>query len=168
MPGIVDLQTNLRDFSFGPGKQPYIRTPLPGYADPNPTAYIGRDILGRNGILTAATTDVERITKWGLDGTGGLAFVVKQEALVASSVKTLAAAPRRIYNPANTLAQIGANALPGVHFIKDGLLPDIDSTDKYEYQVRNVYNGDETADGQVNLNRLTALKALKLNKNTLP
>lgn len=163
MPGIIDLQTNLRDFSFGPGAQPYIRTPIPAYNDPNPTDFVGRDILGRNGVLNASLTDVERITKWGLDGTGGLIFVAKQNALTLSGVKTLAAAPARIYTPTNTLAQIGGNAVPGLHFVKDGVFPDVDPTETYEYQVRNVYNGDGGG-----LNRLTALKSIKLDKVPVP
>jgi hypothetical protein len=163
MPGIIDLQTNLRGLPYSAGKQPYIRTPLPAYEDPNPTTYVGRDIVSRNGILTAATTDLERITAWGLDGTGGLIFLAKQEALALSGVKTLALAPQRVYNPANTLAQIGGNSVPGLHFVKDGVFPDVDPTETYEYQLRNVYNGDGGG-----LNRLTALKSIKLNQTPNP
>ena len=64
MPGIIDLQTNLRDLSYGSGKQPYIQTPIPAYDDSNPTNHIGRDALGRTGLVGDLITDVERIGKW--------------------------------------------------------------------------------------------------------
>lgn len=163
MPGIIDLQTNLRDLPYSAGKQPYIRTPLPAYDDPNPTDFIGRDSIGRTGVLSAIGTDLERITKWGLDGTGGLIFLAKQQALALTGVKTIASNPKRIYNPVNTLAQIGVGANQGIHFVKDGIFPDIDDTSKYEYVQRNQFNGDGGG-----LNRLTALKATKLNKSLKP
>ena len=150
MPGIIDLQTNLRDLPYSAGKQPYIRTPLPAYDDSNPTDFIGRDSIGRTGVLSAIGTDLERITKWGLDGTGGLIFLAKQQALALSGVKTIASSPDRIYNPVNTLAQIGVGANQGIHFVKDGIFPDIDDTSKYEYVQRNQFNGDGGG-----LNRLT-------------
>lgn len=163
MPGIIDLQTNLRDLPYSAGKQPYIRTPLPAYDDSNPTDFIGRDSIGRTGVVSAIGTDLERITKWGLDGTGGLIFLAKQQALALSGVKTIASSPGRIYNPVNTLAQIGVGANQGVHFVKDGIFPDIDDTSKYEYVQRNQFNGDGGG-----LNRLTALKTTKLNKSPKP
>jgi len=163
MPGIIDLQTNLRDLPYSAGKQPYIRTPLPAYDDPNPTDFIGRDSIGRTGVLSAIGTDLERITKWGLDGTGGLIFLAKQQALALTGVKTIASSPERIYNPVNTLAQIGVGANQGIHFVKDGIFPDIDDTSKYEYVQRNQFNGDGGG-----LNRLTALKTTKLNKSPKP
>ena len=137
MPGIIDLQTNLRDLPYSAGDQPYIRTPLPAYNDPNPTDFIGRDSIGRTGLLSAIGTDLERITSWGLDGTGGLIFSAKQASLALTGVKTIASQPGRSYNPANTLAQVGVGANQGIHFIKDGGILDIDDINKYEYVQRN-------------------------------
>ena len=163
MPGIIDLQTNLRDLSYGSGKQPYIQTPIPAYDDPNPTNHIGRDALGRTGLVNDLLTDVERIGKWALDGTGGLIFVTKQNALSLTGVKTVANAPKRAYLPTNTAAQIAVGANQGIHFIQPGLVPDIDDTNKYEYVQRNEFSGNSGG-----LNRLTALKKAKLNGETNP
>lgn len=161
MPGIIDLQTNLRDLPYSAGNQPYVRTPLPAYNDPNPTNFVGRDSIGRNGLLSALGTDIERIGKWAQDGTGGLIFITKQNALTATGVKTIASAPKRSYLPSNTAAQIAVGGNDGIHFIKDGLLPDIDDTNKYEYLQRNDFSGNSGG-----LNRLTALKKSKLNEET--
>jgi hypothetical protein len=160
MPGIIDLQTNLRDLPYSAGDQPYVRTPIPAYNDPNPTTFVGRDSIGRTGLLSSLLTDTERITKWGLDGTGGLIFLAKQQALTLTGVKTIASRPERIYSPANTLAQIGVGANEGIHFLKDGVLPDVDDTQKYEFVQRNQFNGNGGGP-----NRLTVLKDTKLNKN---
>lgn len=159
MPGIIDLQTNLRDLPYSAGDQPYIRTPLPAYNDPNPTDFIGRDSIGRTGLFSAIGTDLERITSWGLDGTGGLIFATKQAALALTGAKTIASRPGRSYNPANTLAQIGVGANQGIHFIKDGGDLDIDDINKYEYVQRNLFSGNGALP-----NRLTVLKQAKLNK----
>jgi len=156
MPGIIDLQTNLRDLPYSTdGKQPYIRTQIPAYEDSGPTDYVGKDVIGRNGSISALLTDTNRITQWGLDGTGGLLFLLKQESLARSGVQTIAAGPARIYNPANTLAQIAVGAINGVHFQYQGVLPDTPSNLKYEYLQRNVNNGNGTGA----LNRLTALRS---------
>jgi len=163
MPGIIDLQTNLRDLPYSAGNQPYVRTPLPSYDDPNPTDFVGRDSIGRNGLLSALGTDIERIGKWALDGTGGLIFAAKQNALTVTGVKTIASAPKRSYLPTNTAAQIAVGANEGLHFIKDGLTPDIDDTNKYEYLQRNDFSGNNGG-----LNRLTVLKKAKLNGETNP
>ena len=163
MPGIIDLQTNLRDLPYSAGNQPYVRTPLPSYDDPNPTDFVGRDSIGRNGLLSALGTDIERIGKWALDGTGGLIFIAKQNALTVTGVKTIASAPKRSYLPTNTAAQIAVGANEGLHFIKDGLTPDIDDTNKYEYLQRNDFSGNNGG-----LNRLTVLKKAKLNGETNP
>lgn len=159
MPGIVDLQTNLRDLPYSAGDQPYIRTPLPAYDDPNPTDFVGRDAIGRTGLLPSLATDLERITSWGLDGTGGLIFLAKQTALALTGVKTITSRPGRSYNPANTLAQIGVGANQGIHFIKDGGDLDIDDINKYEYVQRNLFSGNGNFP-----NRLTVLKQAKLNR----
>ena len=165
MPGIIDLQTNLRDLPYSAGEQPYIRNPLPAYDDPNPTDFVGRDSIGRTGLLPSLATDLERITAWGLDGTGGLIFSAKQASLALTGVKTIASQPGRSYNPANTLAQVGVGASQGIHFVKDGGFLDIDDINKYEYVQRNIFNGNESTAG---LNRLTVLKTAKLNKIVTP
>ena len=155
MPGIIDLTTNLRNLPYSTdSQQPYIRTPIPAYEDSGPTDFIGKDVIGRNGTIPALLTDVSRITQWGLDGTGGVLFLLKQNALSRTSAKTIAAGPARIYNPANTLAQIAVGANNGAHFEFQGLLPDTPDFLKYEYLQRNVNNGN----GIGSLNRLTALR----------
>ena len=162
MPGIIDLRSNLRDLPYPTdSKQPYIRTRIPAYEDTGPSNSPGRDVIGRSGYLNASLTDVDRLTQWGFDGTGGVLYLLKQNGLALSAPKTLGG-PRRIYSPANTLAQIAVGAISGIHFNKQGILPDIGVTEKYEYRLRNEFNGNEETGG---LNRLVALKTAKLNKN---
>lgn len=162
MPGIIDLRSNLRDLPYPTdSKQPYIRTRIPAYEDTGPNNSPGRDVIGRSGYLDASLTDVNRLTQWGSDGTGGVLYLLKQNGLALSAPKTLGG-PKRVYSPANTLAQIAVGAISGVHFNKQGTLPDIDVTEKYEYRLKYEFNGDRETG---RLNRLVALKTAKLNKD---
>ena len=158
MPGIIDLQTNLRDLPYSTdSKQPYIRTRLPAYGDPGPSVgLLGRDLIGRSGQIQASLTDVNRLTKWGFDGIGGVLFLLKETALARTAPKTFGG-PRRIYSPLNTIAQIAVGANSGIHLNKQGLLPIVDKEDTYEFVVRNEFNGNDGG-----LNRLTTLRKVKL------
>ena len=61
MPGLIDLQTNLRSLSYGTGRgEPYITRPLPAYDEDPGNPYLGADMFGRSGQLRRGFTDVER------------------------------------------------------------------------------------------------------------
>lgn len=162
---IQSAYRNIQPSGLEKGGAPYIWTPVPGYDDPNPRLGFGPDVFGRAGYIESGLEDVKRLTKWGTDGfsTGAL-YTLKQTALALSSPKTLAGVPRRIYNPANTLAQIAVGAISGVHLNRMGILPiAIAPSDKYEGKLRNEFNGNEGSEG----NRLVALKTLKLNGGSI-
>jgi len=152
---------NLQPSKKGGSKSPYIWTPVPKYDDSGPNNSPGKDVIGRSGYLNATLTDLDRLTQWGLDGTGGVLYLLKQTGLSLSAPKTLGN-PKRIYSPANTLAQIAVGAISGIHFNKQGLLPSVNDNDKYEYRLRYEFNGNEETG---KLNRLVALKTAKLNQD---
>ena len=110
---------NLQPSKKGGSKSPYIWTPVPKYDDSGPNNSPGKDVIGRSGYLNATLTDLDRLTQWGLDGTGGVLYLLKQTGLSLSAPKTLGN-PKRIYSPANTLAQIAVGAISGIHFNKQG------------------------------------------------
>jgi hypothetical protein len=167
MPGIIDLQTNLRDLPYSTdSKQPYIRTRIPAYGDPGPKALLGKDVIGRNGQIGAALEDVSRITKWGFDGIGGLLAVVKDNGLALTNPKPLGNAfsgvrPRRLYNPLNTIAQIAVQGT-GLHLNRNGILPFLDEQDTYINVVKNSFSGNQGGP-----NRLTSLRKVKLLGETI-
>ena len=162
--GLIDLKTNLRTLKYGKDRaggtssnEPYIRTPIPGYYESSPLTYLGGDVFGRQGSISAALQDASRLAKFFTDGKSpkGPLFLLKQNALEKTRVKT-PYGPSRIYNPANTLAQVGV-AGSGIHFDRGGASPIITFDQKYEYQTKTLYNQDDS-------NRLTLLYDTKISQ----
>ena len=156
--GLIDLQTDLRNLSYGSGfGEPYIRTPIPSY-DSNPTnIYLGGDSFGRDGTFFRDGQDLQRLTRFLSSGKGKL-FTLKQSALALTNVKT-PYSPLRAFNPANLLLQAGVNGT-GVHFNGRGLSPDPNENDKYEYVTKTLFNGSS--------NRLAILYNSKIADNQFP
>jgi hypothetical protein len=104
-------------FNGGSSNQPYIVTPIPDSLTPATP-----DFVLRQGELSAASTDLVRITKFFNDNSSfaGQNFILKQNVLELQSVK-VPGGLTRAYNPANTLAQvIGLPA--GLHLNKQGFV----------------------------------------------
>ena len=146
----------------GSSKQPFIQTKLPS-VESEPTS-VWPDFLLRDpkNALNDRADDLERISKFLVSREGGL-FIAKQELLSLQN-PIVPGRPNRstptsgMYNPLMTLAQVGASGT-GLHIEKQGLYPIWDSTQKYEYQYKNLYNTDTT-------NRLTILYERKVEGNT--
>ncbi len=155
--GLIDLQTDLRNLSYGSGfGEPYIRTPIPSY-DSNPTnIYLGGDSFGRDGTFFRDGQDLQRLTRFLSSGKGKL-FTLKQSALALTNVKT-PYPPLRAFNPTNLLLQAGVNGT-GTHFNGRGLFPTLNKNDKYEYVTKTIFNGDS--------NRLTILYNSKISSQPL-
>jgi hypothetical protein len=104
-------------FNGGSSNQPYIVTPIPDNLTPATT-----DFILRQGELSAASTDLVRITKFFNDNSSfaGQNFILKQNVLELQSVK-VPGGLTRAYNPANTLAQVIGLPL-GLHLNKQGLV----------------------------------------------
>lgn len=116
---------------------------------------MGPDLMGRNGRSFAAEQDFTRISRFFSDksNAAGLFFATKQNALEKTSPKT-PYGPARVYNPANTLAQVAVSGT-GVHFDKNGLTPDLSGRQKYGRKTIESLNFDST-------NRLTLLYQSKI------
>lgn len=131
-----------------------------------------------NGSYTtkAAVIDTDRIKKFFNSKPRGTAFIEKQKGLQLSNPKTQvpdslqfvgfslnnAVIPvTQVYNPANTLAQVGVQGT-GAHFNRHGVNPNLYESVRqtYQYVVGNPENNTETT------NRLAILKALKLDRNS--
>lgn len=153
---LLTLRSNLRELKYSsPKRQPYIYTPLPAYNESGPNVYMGPDLMGRNGRSFAAEQDFTRISRFFSDksNAAGLFFATKQNALEKTSPKT-PYGPARVYNPANTLAQVAVSGT-GVHFDKNGLTPDLSGRQKYGRKTIESLNFDST-------NRLTLLYQSKI------
>ena len=155
--GLIDLQTDLRNLSYGSGYgEPYIRTPIPPY-DSNPTnIYLGGDSFGRNGTFFREGQDVQRLTSFLNSGKGKL-FTLKQSTLALTNVQA-PYAPLRVFNPANLLLQAGVNGT-GTHFNGRGELPLATKFTGYEYLTKTLFDG--------NSNRLTILYNSKISNQPL-
>ena len=155
--GLIDLQTDLRNLSYGSGYgEPYIRTPIPPY-DSNPTnIYLGGDSFGRNGTFFRAGQDVQRLTSFLNSGKGKL-FTLKQSTLALTNVQA-PYAPLRVFNPENLLLQAGVNGT-GTHFNGRGELPLATKFTGYEYLTKTLFDG--------NSNRLTILYNSKISNQPL-
>jgi hypothetical protein len=153
---LLTLRSNLRELKYSsPKRQPYIYTPLPAYNESGPNAYMGPDLMGRNGRSFAAEQDFTRFSRFFSDksNAAGLFFTTKQNSLEKTAPKT-PYGPARAYNPANTLAQIAASGT-GLHLDKRGLTPDVSGRQKYEKATNDRFNSDDT-------NRLTLLYKHKI------
>ena len=131
-----------------------------------------------NGSYTtnAAVIDLDRIKKFFKSAPQGEAFISKQKNLQLTNPRTQvpnslqfvglnlnnAVIPvTQVYNPDNTLAQVGASGT-GAHFNRHGVSPTIYESAKgtYQYVVGAAQNNTEVT------NRLAILRALKLVGNT--
>jgi hypothetical protein len=130
-----------------------------------------------NGSYTtqAAVIDAERIKKFFNNAPRGTAFIQKQKGLQLTNPKTQvpntlefaglglgnAVVPTTwTYNPKNTLAQVGVQG-NGTHFNRHGVDPTIYESVKQTYQ----YIVGAPENNTATTNRLTILKALKLDTN---
>jgi hypothetical protein len=117
--------------SFGGGDslEPFIQKPI---RDDNPLGV-------RSNLRDVATENKNRISKL-LDTSRGAKFISTQKGLTLSNTRLeptsksnakTRISPLIIYNPNNTLAQIGENPETGTHFDRFGLTPFIDDSYKY-------------------------------------
>ena len=159
MPGLIDLQTNLRTLSYGSGRgEPYITRPLPAYDDNPSNPYLGADMFGRSGQLGRGLTDVERLTKYLANGKG-LLFNAKQIALEKTRPK-VPYGPKRSFLFSTVLAQAGVQGT-GIHFDRANDL-NVSNDQRYDYLTRTAFSEEGT-------NRLTLLYNSKIAKtNTNP
>lgn len=156
MPGLIDLQTNLRSLRYGTGRgEPYVTQPLPAYDDNPSNPYLGADMFGRSGQLGRSLTDVSRLTKYLANGKG-LLFNAKQIALEKTRPK-VPYGPSRSFLFSTVLAQAGVQGT-GIHFDRSNNL-DIDHEQKYEYQTKTFYNDED--------NRLNLLYKSKIAYQTI-
>ena len=129
---LIDLKTDLKSLRYGNDTlgggnsgQPYIQKDIPdGFGNLG----LGEDFILRGGVNAVADsiTDVSRLTKmfFDLKSPNGLFFVAKQQLLSRTAVRTQTSGVLNegVYNPLNTLAQAGVNAL-GIHLKKQGVNP---------------------------------------------
>jgi hypothetical protein len=150
MGGLIDLKTNLRSFHNGGGytlldgsnykptkevpvpdgfkglkygrdlpgggssNQPYVTSPIS-----NGLGFNTPDFFLRQGALQSALVDTARLTSWFGDSVNGLLFTAKQIALERMNPK-IPGGLNRIYNPLNTIAQVGVLPL-NIHLNKQGI-----------------------------------------------
>lgn len=127
-----------------------------------------------NGAFTtnAAIVDTERIKKFFKSAPQGEAFIQKQKGLQLSNPKTQvpnslqfvglsldnAIIPvTQVYNPANTIAQVGVQGT-GTHFNRHGNSPNVYESVRQTYQ----YIAGAPQNNTTATNRLSILRALKL------
>lgn len=157
MPGLIDLQTNLRTLSYGSGRgEPYITRPLPAYDEDPGNPYLGVDMFGRSGQLQRGLTDVVRLTNYLTNGKG-LLFNAKQIALEKSRPK-VPYGPKRSFLFSTVLAQTGV-AGTGIHFDRTNSL-NVDYDQKYDYLTRTAFSDEKS-------NRLTLLYKSKILKQSV-
>ena len=149
------------------GQQPYIRKEIPGadgsfvddsgdsiiYSGPGILGTGGPDIFIRGGVLSAtrAAKDISRLTQMFLnpgDGARGIQYIVKENILSKTSVRTEASKGplnQGTYTPLSTIVQGAANAFGG-HVNHLGLLPfdNVPGTvPKYENVFHSIIDGDQ-------------------------
>ena len=121
------------------------------------TSFLGNDFLIRGGVraVSAVLEDEIRLSNFltNLRSPNGYLFITKQ-TLLSRQAPLTGAAPSRIYNPANTLAQAGVNNV-GIHFVKQGKTLRIDDNDKYFAKTKGEYNTNTL--GAENKNKLLLL-----------
>ena len=157
---------NQRSLTFGDdrpagasSKQPFIKSPLPD-VNSDPTSATGL-LAGVTREITSRAKDLTRISKF-LISPKGLQFIAKQEILSTQN-PIVPGKPNRstplkgFYNPLSTLAQVAASGT-GVHLERQGLLPGLDSVDKYEKTYLTLSNEEKS-------NRLENLYLTKVVKS---
>jgi hypothetical protein len=126
---LIDLKTNLKSLKYGfdrpnmgSSKEPFITKPIPdGDISPNTPDFILRD-----GALKRGFEDISRLTQL-FTTFRGLKFTTNTNLLAAQNPK-IPGAPRNLYLPTSTLAQVGVNAI-GTHLNLLGETPfDLPST----------------------------------------
>jgi hypothetical protein len=151
MGGLIDLKTNLRSFYNGGGytlldgsnykptkdvptpdgfrglkygrdlpgggssNQPYVTSPIS-----NGLGFNTPDFFLRQGALQSALVDTARLTSWFGDSINGILFTTKQNALERMN-PAIPGGLTRVYNPLNTIAQVGLLPL-NIHLNKQGIL----------------------------------------------
>ena len=176
----------------GDSGQPFIQNPIENANTPTETKRFyelnrtSLDFPIRGGALSsldngtyttqAAIIDTERIKNFFKSSPRGTAFIEKQKGLqltnpltqvpnslqfVGAGINNAVIPITQVYNPANTLAQVAVQG-NGTHFNRQGVSPNIYESVRqtYQYIVGNPDNNTELT------NRLTILKALKLNLNS--
>lgn len=127
---LVNLKTDLKSLRYGNDRfnggssgQPFITTPIPdNYIGSKPDFLLRQGALDTipvdvRGVTIPIPTDAVRITRF-LDSLEGQLFIVKQTALERLN-PAIPGGLTRIYNPLNTIAQVGSVPL-GFHLNKQG------------------------------------------------
>jgi len=127
---LIDLKTDLKSLRYGNDRfnggssgQPFITTPIPdNYIGSRPDFLLRQGALDTTpvtigGVTLPVPTDSVRITKF-LDSLEGQLFITKQIALERQN-PAIPGGLTRIYNPLNTIAQVGSIPL-GFHLNKQG------------------------------------------------
>lgn len=168
---LVDMTSDLTSLKYGMDRrgggwsgQPYFRQNPPNRLGSQnfATSFLGNDFLIRGGVkaVSAVLEDEIRLSNFltNLRSPNGYLFIAKQELLSRQAPLT-GAAPSRIYNPANTLAQAAVNNV-GIHFTKQGKTLRIDDDDKYFAKTKGEYNTNTL--GLENKNKLLLLYENKI------
>lgn len=163
---LVDMTSDLTFLKYGRDRrgggwsgQPYFRQDPPSRTRPMNfgTSFLGNDFLIRGGVRAASAVleDETRLANFltNLRSPNGYLFITKQNLLSRQAPLT-GAAPARVYNPVNTIAQAAVNNV-GVHFMKQGKTLRIDDNDKYFNLTKTQYNSNEL--GVNNTNKLLLL-----------
>jgi hypothetical protein len=159
---------NQRSLTFGDDRpagassnQPFIKSPLPD-VNSDPTSATGL-LAGITREVSSRAKDLTRISKF-LLSPKGLQFIAKQE-LLSTQNPIVPGKPNRstplkgFYNPLSTLAQVAASGT-GIHLERQGLLPGLDSADKYEKVYLTLSNEEKS-------NRLENLYLTKVVGSTI-
>lgn len=111
---LIDLKTNLKSLKYGfdrpnmgSSKEPFITKPIP-----DERLIDIPDFILRDGALRRGVEDVGRLGKLLFTTFNGYRFIANTNLLAAQNPK-IPGAPRNLYLPTNTLAQVGINAIGG-------------------------------------------------------
>jgi len=162
---LIDLKTDLKSLRYGKDTlgggdsgQPYIQKSIPDSAS---NLFSQEDFILRGGAnaVSDSLTDVSRLTQmfFDLKSPNGLFFTAKQQLLSRTAVRTQTSGVLNegAYNPLNTLAQAGVNAL-GIHLKKQGKNP-FEDTGAYSNN-NSLYGVRVKTDQKPEENRLWRLK----------
>jgi hypothetical protein len=125
-PSLTNIPYGKDRIDGGSSGQPYIQIPIPDNISNLGAA--NKDFVLRGGTLAVenSATDALRLTKMfgDLKSPSGLLFIAKQQLLSRTAVRTQASGKELnegIYNPLNTIAQVGGVAF-GTHLNKQSLI----------------------------------------------
>lgn len=158
---LINMTSDLTSLKYGRDRrdgassgQPYFTKDIPSRLSSINFAnsFLGSDFLIRGGVKAASSVlqDETRLSKFFTDlrSPNGLLFIAKQN-LLSKQAPLTGAAPSRVYNFPNTLAQAAVNPI-GLHFMKQGSSLRINDQEKYEYLTKNEYNGSSLGAGNTN------------------